>query len=161
MASLSARGPAIDRFDEPVRAATETDRAKFRERVLKYKRNAKDAVHFVFGIFERRSGEFIGQIDFFLINKHLAWANLGYNIHNQYANQGFATEAATLALRHGFEKLKFHRIEAATEVANKASQRVALKAGLLREGKRRKFFPQNGGVDMVVFAKNAIDYRKN
>jgi RimJ/RimL family protein N-acetyltransferase len=106
-----------------------------------------------------RQGDFIGQIDFFVINKQLRWANLGYNIHNQYRNQGYATEAAQLGLKIAFKDLNFHRIEAATELRNKPSQKVALKSGLLREGKRIKFLPDDGGIDMVVFGQNAIDYR--
>ena len=94
-----------------------------------------------------------------MINSQLRWANLGYNIQNQYRNQGYATEASKLGLKIAFEVLNFHRLEAAAELRNKPSQKVALKAGLKREGVRKKFFPDNGGTDMVVFAQNAIDYK--
>lgn len=157
--SFEERLPPINRFDEPVAATKETELKRFKERVLRYRRDAKEQQQFVFGAFDKKSGAFIGQIDFFVINKQLRWANLGYNIGNQYWNQGYATEAAQLGLKIAFNVLNFHRIEAATEIRNKPSQKVALKCGLLREGKRIKFFPDDGGIDMVVFGQNAIDYR--
>lgn len=157
--SFDERLPRIDRFDEPVATTRETDFAKFKERVQRYRRVAKEGHHYVFGVFDRESGAFIGQVDFFVLNKQLRWANLGYNIQNQYRNKGYATEASKLGLKIAFRKLNFHRVEAATEIGNKASQKVALKAGLVKEGKRLKFFPDDGGIDMLVFAQNAIDFK--
>lgn len=157
-ASHEQRSLKLNRFDEPVSAAKETDYRKFKDRVMRYRRVAKEGRQFVFGIFEKKSGVYIGQIDFFVINKQLRWANLGYHIQNQYFGKGFATEAAKLGLAIAFRKLNLHRIEAATEPSNKASQKVARRAGLLLEGKRKKFFSDDGGVDMIIFATNAFDY---
>lgn len=156
--SFEGRLPKIDKFDEPVAATKEASLTSLKERVQRYRRIAKEGNQYVFGAFDKKSGAFIGQVDFFVLNKKLRWANLGYNIQNQYRNKGYATEASKVGLRIAFEKLNFHRVEAATELTNKASQRVALKAGLVREGIRLKFFPDDGGIDMVVFAQNAIDY---
>ncbi len=151
----------VNAFDEPVAAARSLDSQKFKERVLRYRRNAKEGRHYAFGVFDKKSGVFVGQIDFLVINEQLRWGNLGYHIQNQHFGQGYATEAASLGLAIAFEKLNFHRIEAATEPANKASQKVARRAGLLFEGKRRKFFPDDGGIDMLVFGANAIDYSRS
>lgn len=159
--SFYERFPKIDRFDEPVAATKEASLTSFKERVQRCRRIAKEGSQYVFGVFEKKSGAFIGQVDFFVLNKKLRWANLGYNIQNQYRNKGYATEASKVGLRIAFEKLKFHRVEAATELSNKASQKVALRAGLVREGIRRKFFPDDSGIDMVVFGQNAIDYGRS
>lgn len=147
-----------NKFDEPVSAAKETNLEKFKERILRYRRLAKEGHQYIFGIFDKKSGAYIGQIDFFVINKQLRWGNLGYHIQNQFFGQGYATEASKLGLTIAFNALNFHRIESATELSNKASQSVARKAGLKREGKRKKFFPDDGGIDLIVFATNAIDY---
>lgn len=157
--SYDGRLPKINRFDEPVAASKESDYLKFKDRVKRYRKISKEGDHFVFGLFDKKTSAFIGQIDLFVINKKLRWSNLGYNIQNQYRNRGYATEAAQLGLKVAFKYLNFHRVEAAAEIENKASHRVALKAGLLREGVRKKFFPDRGGIDMVVFGQNAFDYR--
>jgi len=110
-ASHEQRSLKLNRFDEPISAAKETDYRKFKDRVMRYRRVAKEGRQFVFGIFEKKSGVYIGQIDFFVINKQLRWANLGYHIQNQYFGKGFATEAAKLGLAIAFRKLNLHRIE--------------------------------------------------
>lgn len=158
--SCEGRLPKVDRFDDPVPISKDADRVKLKQRIQRHREKAKAGEHFIFGAFDKKTGEYIGQIDFALINAYLRWANLGYVIQNQYRKRGYATEAALLGLRVAFEKLNFHRVEAATEPANKASRKVAINVGLVPEGKRIKFFPDKGGIDMVVFAQNAIDYRK-
>ena len=72
--------------------------------------------------------------------------------------KGFATEAVKASLEIGFNQIEFHRIEAGCEQSNKASIKVAKRVGLIREGVRKKFFPQDGGLDMVFFAQNAFDF---
>jgi len=157
--SFERRLPAIDRFDKPIASTKEPDTKKFKERVQRYRRLGKEGHQFFFGAFDKKTGEFIGQIDLFVINNQLRWINLGYIIQNQYRNKGYATEVAKLGLRIAFKQLNFHHVEAAIELANKASQKVALNAGLVKEGKRIKFFPDNGGIDMIVFGQNRIDYK--
>ena len=149
--------PAVSKFDEPIPAANESVFGKFKERVQRYRSHGKDRHHFVFGVFDRISGNYVGQIDLFMINRQLLWGNIGYQVQNQYCGKGYATEGARLVLLAAFELLGFHRIEAAMELGNKASRKVAAKIGLKSEGKRKKNFPDNGGIDMTVYATNAID----
>lgn len=135
------------------------DLIEFKGRLERQRTNGKDGDHFIFGVFDKKAGTYLGQIDIFTINRQLQWGNLGYHIQNQYFGKGYATEANKLALKVAFKQLGYHRIEAAMELDNKASQKVARRAGLVFEGVRKKFFPEDGGVDMKVFATNAIDYR--
>lgn len=160
-ASHMARLPAVNKYDEPILTSKEIeDLKKYKEKVYRHRKNGKDKHHFVFGIFSKKDGAYIGQVDLFTFNKQLRWANLGYHIQNQFFGKGYASEAASLALKIGFRHLNFYRIEASMEIRNKASQKVAMNCGLQYEGIRKKFFPQDGGVDLKVFATNAIDYRK-
>jgi ribosomal-protein-alanine N-acetyltransferase len=152
--------PKKNRFDsDPLPRASLTPGA-FKKRLKMYQQKSALLSMFKFGIFFRLSGELVGSLDLTIFDRKVRWANLGYHIQNQYWNQGFATEAAKLALQIGFGPLHLHRIEASCELENKASARVALKAGLVKEGVRKKFFSMNGGIDLLVFAQNAIDYRK-
>jgi RimJ/RimL family protein N-acetyltransferase len=154
------RKPKQHRFDEETIKPSILTRDFFRKRVQNHRTSAKKNTHFNFAIFDRRSGAALGFIGYNLIDRQMRWANLGYSVHNQHWGRGIGPEAARLCLKIGFGPLNLHRIEASCEPGNKASAKVALRAGLRPEGKRRKFFAHKGGVDMVVFAENQIDYGK-
>jgi ribosomal-protein-alanine N-acetyltransferase len=158
-ASHDGRIIPVNKYDEPVPTPSSNGLMEFKERIKRQRINGKDGRHFIFGVFDKRSGAYLGQIDIFTISRELRWGNLGYHIQNQYFGKGYASEASKLALAVAFKQLGFHRIEAAMELDNKVSQKVALRAGLIFEGVRKKFFPDDGGVDMKVFATNAIDHR--
>ncbi len=147
------------KFDNEIPTCKEASLGKFKTRLERYKKNWKSGHQFVFGIFNKADGSYIGQIDILTLNQQLRWGNLGYVIHNQYWSKGYATESSKLALKIAFTKMNFHRLEAATETRHKPSIRVAVKSGLKHEGIRRKFFSDNGGIDMVVYATNAFDYK--
>jgi RimJ/RimL family protein N-acetyltransferase len=61
-------------------------------------------------------------------------ANLGYWVRTSQTGKGLATEAARLLAGFGFETLHLNRIEILIAQANTASQRVAEKLGVAREG---------------------------
>jgi ribosomal-protein-alanine N-acetyltransferase len=61
-------------------------------------------------------------------------AFLGYWIGAPYARQGYMTEALRLALRHAFEAIGLHRVEANIMPANRASIALVKRAGFRREG---------------------------
>lgn len=155
---VEGRLPSQSQFDEPDIAEAELTRTKYRELVRSKKLKADAGRIYSFGIFDRRSGAHLGTTSLFMMCPQLSWANLGYSIHNQFWGYGFAREAAMLTLEIAFRKLKIYRVEASCEKSNHASRKVALAAGLVEEGERRKFFPHNGGVDMYVFAQNAYDF---
>jgi len=148
-----------NKFDEEIPISKLPTYEEFKKRAQDTRRHAKMKVHFIFGIFDLKNNAYIGQIDLFVINKQLRWGNLGFHIHNQFWSKGYATEAGKLALKLAFRNLRFHRIEAGTEKANKASRQVLKKLKLNYEGERKKFFPENGGIDMVFYATNALDFK--
>jgi RimJ/RimL family protein N-acetyltransferase len=59
---------------------------------------------------------------------------LGYWVRSSATCQGIATEATRQVARWAFQEANFHRIEILVSVENLASQRVAEKAGAIREG---------------------------
>lgn len=91
-----------------------------------------------FAVLEKSSGSFVGGVGLNFINRVHQLANLGYWIRTSAAGRGFATSATRLAARFGFTQLGLRRIEIVTAVNNVASQRVAEKAGAVREGVARK-----------------------
>jgi len=62
---------------------------------------------------------------------------LGYVLALEHWGRGYATEAAGLLLRLGFERVGLHRIFATCDVENGASARVLEKAGMTLEGRMR------------------------
>ena len=77
-----------------------------------------------------------------------------YGLSEAYWNSGLATELARALLGYGFERLRFERIEASTDAANVASQRVMLKAGM-RFWKREC----TNGLDTVYYAVTREAFR--
>ncbi|HVK56723.1 MAG TPA: GNAT family N-acetyltransferase [Burkholderiales bacterium] len=61
-------------------------------------------------------------------------AELGYWVGAPYWGQGYATEAALVTVRFGFDKLDLHRIYASHLTRNPASGRVMVKVGMEYEG---------------------------
>lgn len=68
----------------------------------------------------------------------------GYWIGSEFAGQGYMTEALTLALRHAFEDLKLHRVEANIVPENAASKALVRKLGMRPEGIAQRYLCING-----------------
>src|ERR1043166_4141395 len=89
-----------------------------------------------FAVLDQSSGKFLGGVGINFINRIHQCANLGYWVRTSAAGRGVATRATKLAARFGFAELGLHRIEIVAAVDNVASQRVAERAGAVREGIR-------------------------
>jgi ribosomal-protein-serine acetyltransferase len=91
--------------------------------------------HYSFAVFETANPcRLLGGVGINFINRVHQFANLGYWVRTSAAGQGVATRATRLAARFGFEQLRIQRIEIVAAVGNVASQRVAERAGAVREG---------------------------
>lgn len=89
---------------------------------------------YAFAITDAADGRFLGCAGLNHINRFYRMANLGYWVRTSATGGGVATRAARLVARFGFEKLGLLRAEIVVAVGNKASLRVAEKAGAKREG---------------------------
>lgn len=99
---------------------------------------------YIFTIKERKTDSFAGLIALTLGKPSFRIADTWYKLHPAFWGRGYATEALTSLLRFGFKQLKLHRIEAGCAIGNLASARVLEKAGMLREGSKRKVLPIRG-----------------
>jgi ribosomal-protein-alanine N-acetyltransferase len=80
----------------------------------------------------RTTGEFVGWCGLKL-EKHVrpfAYYDIGYRLVRKHWGLGYATEAASACLRHGFEVLGYPEICAAVEVEHQASNHVLRKIGM-------------------------------
>lgn len=75
-----------------------------------------------------------------LFNGHAASrrAELGYSLAPAHWGRGLMHEALGALLRHGFETLQLHRVEADVDPRNHASARVLERLGFVREGLARE-----------------------
>lgn len=103
----------------------------------------------------------VGDVSLAPIDERRGWANLGYWIHPDQQGEGYATEAARLAVSHGFDELRLHRISAAIVAPNEASKRVVEKLGFVHEGtKRDDAFLDGEHVDREMHALLREDWRE-
>lgn len=86
-----------------------------------------------FAILDASDGSFLGGCGLNHIHDVDNFANLGYWVRTSRTRQGAATAAARLVAGFGFDRVKLTRAEIVVAVGNKASQRVAAKAGATRE----------------------------
>lgn len=114
---------------------------------------------YAFGVFDTKTGKFLGGVGLSQINRIHQMANLGYWVRTSCAGRGIASSAARLAARFGLEELKLQRIEILAATENRASQRAAEKAGAVREGVLRKRLLVHGQAqDAVLYSLIAEDY---
>jgi ribosomal-protein-serine acetyltransferase len=98
-------------------------------------------------------GRFLGGCGLNRMDTRFLKANLGYWVRSSAAGKGVATTATRLVARYGFEQLGLQRIEIIAAVENRASQRVAEKAGAHKEGILRNGIRFRGkNIDAVGFS---------
>jgi ribosomal-protein-alanine N-acetyltransferase len=136
---------------EPVRPEDFFTAEGQRER---FERQVADGTH-PFAILD--DGAIAGTINVFhIIRESLQSCTIGYWIDRARNGRGLATGAVEDVVDYAFGELGLHRVEAATLVANVASQRVLEKAAFDRIGIARSFLRINGEWrDFVLFQRVA------
>lgn len=89
-------------------------------------------------------GHVIGGCNIDIIDEYTG--NVGWYVHKDHQNKGYATEAGRQLLKFGFEYLGLHRIEAHCHVNNVRSYKVMEKLKMRREGCNIKDHKYKGGV---------------
>jgi RimJ/RimL family protein N-acetyltransferase len=108
--------------------------------------NNKEKIQkFTFAVELIEGKKFIGLIALNLGKEKFQTAEVWYKFHPAFWNKGYATEALKTIIDFGFKELKLHRIEAGCAIENIASINVLEKAGMVREGQKRKVLPLKTG----------------
>ena len=116
---------------------------------------------YVFCIEHVDTQQFIGLIALSKGKPAFRNAEVWYKIHVAHWRNGYATEALAKLIEIGFNDLKLHRIEAGCAVENTASGNVLEKAGMTKEGTKRKNLPIRGEwKDAFSYAILEEDYLK-
>ena len=87
------------------------------------------------GIQVSETGELAGDVGLCWRSRAHAGGELGYAFNPALGGRGYATEAADVMLRLGFEGLGLHRIVARMDERNEPSVRVAARLGMRQEAR--------------------------
>lgn len=113
----------------------------------------------VFAIADAGRGEYLGGIE--LRGGPWPVGDVGYGVHPAARGRGLATRALLLVARWGLEELGLVRVEVIVDVDNVPSQRVAEKAGFVREGVLRRRLEVEGrrsdGVMYSLLPEDGVD----
>lgn len=123
--------PEFGRFLPPTAPPTKDAFERMVERRTQLER---DRGHTVWAVEEKSSETFVGQCGLYPTEWKGPEIELAYHFRGAAQKKGYATEAATAALAHGFMRARLERIIALVMPANIASCRVAEKAGMRLEG---------------------------
>lgn len=106
------------------------------------------------------TGTLIGHVTLELKSREYRQGEIGYVLHPDHQGHGYATEAATVMLRLGFEELDLHRIVGRLDARNVASAGVLERLGMRREAHlRENEFVKGEWVDELVYAILATEWR--
>jgi RimJ/RimL family protein N-acetyltransferase len=92
----------------------------------------------------KQTNEFIGMAGIFLSLDKFRLGEIYYKLLPAFWGKGFATEVAKNLVLAGFNEFNLHKVEAGVATENVRSIKVLEKAGMTREGLRRKVLPVRG-----------------
>jgi RimJ/RimL family protein N-acetyltransferase len=106
------------------------------------------------------TGAVIGDVVLFRESREHRQGEIGYIFHPDYGGRGYATEAARMMLRLGFERYRLHRIVGRIDARNTPSARVLERLGMRREAHFvRNEFIKGEWTDEVVYAMLEDEWR--
>lgn len=131
--SRSLHAPWID-----TKAATPAEFANYVNRFA-------DGRHCGFLVLDRDSGGLAGVINLNeIIRGAFQSASLGYYAFEPHSGRGLMHAGMRVVLKHAFESLKLHRVEANIQPANHSSIALVRKCGFVREGLSRRLLKVRG-----------------
>jgi ribosomal-protein-alanine N-acetyltransferase len=146
---------------EPGSTDPALEREAFRARCGAWDRQRHFDAAYGFGLF-LLDGRLAGEVSLGSVQRGpFQMGYIGYWVDEALAGNNYIPEGVTLMMRHAFEVLQLHRLEAAIVPRNTASRRVAEKLGLRDEGLAVRFLQIQGVYeDHVRYAITAEEWRE-
>ena len=117
------------------------------------KQKTSPRIAYIFSVRLIDTNEFVGLIALNVGKPNYKSAEVWYKFDPAYWKRGYATECLKALIEVGFKDLSLHRIEAGCATGNIGSIKVLEKAGMTREGCKRKILPIRGEwVDNYFYA---------
>ncbi len=143
--ALRRRGEDYLRPWEPSWSADHFSRRAFRNRVYWAYRAREEGRALALFLFRRGDGALVGAITLDNIRRGPAQsAQVGYWTGQEFARQGYMTEALAAVVDHAFGALDLSRVEAACLPENTASRGLLERAGFAHEGMARGYLQIDG-----------------
>ena len=95
----------------------------------------------------KKSGELIGDVFFKITDAAARQGTVGYTFNPAFQGKGYATEAAKVMLKLGFETFDLHRMFARCDARNVPSWRLMERLGMRREAHFKEHALFKGGWD--------------
>jgi len=100
----------------------------------------------------------IGSVRISSIDKKIKCGTIAYELHPEHWQQGYASEALHVLVKHAHKVMELNRLEACVIGDNKASDSVLLKNGFALEGEiRHKVWLQEQFWDVRLYGRLAVD----
>jgi RimJ/RimL family protein N-acetyltransferase len=117
---------------------------------------------FYFGIWEKNSGEYAGEISLKDFIRPIPSAEFGYFVVKEYEGRGIVSSSVRLVLPFAFVAMGLRKVQIRCSGNNLRSQRVATRCGFILEGVLRNMFLCNDGTlhDLYCYGMTIEDYRK-
>jgi len=120
-------------------------RSAFVRRLRRHREAARDGTGFTFLILRNEDEALIGGVTVSNVRYGVSRAcSVGYWMGQPYIRQGYMRASLVLLVRHIFDDLHLHRIEAACLPANTASRNLLRSVGFSEEGYARSYLRIDG-----------------
>lgn len=119
---------------------------------------SQDSKAIRFSIIKKESNEIIGSCGYNDLDFENGKAEIGYDIAKSFWGRGYATEAISSLIEHGFSSLKLNRIEARVDPRNVNSMKLLQKLNFTFEGTLRQYERVDGKFnDLSIYSKLISD----
>lgn len=139
---------------EPEWSSDHLSSRAFRNRVVWAERAIRQGEAYPLFLFRQKDGQVVGGVTLSNVRRQPAQAaTLGYWVGEEYAMQGYMTEALTVVRSHAFATLDLSRLEAGCLPDNIASRRLLERCGFKYEGVAEAYLQIDGQWrDHVLYA---------
>jgi RimJ/RimL family protein N-acetyltransferase len=110
----------------------------------------------VFGLWERASGAFVGEVGLYQLEWDRRSAEIGYWLRQTARGHGYAAEGFQRVCAHASTALELRRVEAHIALDNVASRRLAERQGFRIVGQRSAIPEWDGQVHCVLIYSRAL-----
>lgn len=112
-----------------------------------------------FMLHDKITDELVGNCSFHRWLQEHSRAEIGYMMNEQFRNIGYMKEAMSAILKHGFDEMQLHRVEAFISSENTPSLRLVNHFGFQKEGVMREhYFNNNKLDDSICFSLLRSEY---